>query len=127
MEVRGPLARRHVPPLDLSALAVAVALPVAMAVLGTLLAGSALKEWFAQLKTPRWHLPMWAFISVGAVGYVLDAVILYRLLTLVQDASARIDAHRASRRHALQRAVELCLHRIAQHIRWFRWRARFPR
>jgi tryptophan-rich sensory protein len=67
-------------------------LPVAMAVLGTILAGSALREWFAQLKTPRWQLPMWAFITVGAVVYVLDAVILYRLLTLVQDADARVVA-----------------------------------
>jgi tryptophan-rich sensory protein len=57
-----------VPTLDLTALAIAVALPVAMAVPGTILAGSALKEWFAQLKSPRWQLPMWAFISVGAVG-----------------------------------------------------------
>ena len=80
------------PTPDLAALAVAVALPVAMAVLGTILAGSALKEWFAQLKTPRWQLPMWAFISVGGAGYLLDAVILYRLLTLVQDAGGRVVA-----------------------------------
>jgi tryptophan-rich sensory protein len=81
-----------VPTLDLTALAVAVALPVGMAVLGTILAGSALKEWFAHLKAPRWQLPMWAFISVGALGYVLDAVILYRLLTVVQDADGRVVA-----------------------------------
>ena len=80
------------PTLDLTALAVAVALPVGMAVLGTILAGSALKEWFAHLKAPRWQLPMWAFISVGALGYVLDAVILYRLLTDVQDADGRVVA-----------------------------------
>jgi tryptophan-rich sensory protein len=81
-----------VPTLDLTALAVAVALPIGMAVLGTVLAGSALKDWFAQLKTPRWQLPLWAFIGAGAVGYVLDAVILYRLLTVVHDADGRVVA-----------------------------------
>ncbi len=63
-----------------------------MAVLGTLLAGSALKEWFVRLNTPRWQLPMWAFISTGVVGYVLDGVILYRLLTVLQDAGGRVVA-----------------------------------
>jgi tryptophan-rich sensory protein len=78
--------------LDLNALAFAVALPLAMAVFGPVLAGSGLRNWFPQLKAPRWQLPMWAFVSVGAVGYVLDAIIAYRLLTVVQQADGRVVA-----------------------------------
>jgi tryptophan-rich sensory protein len=78
--------------LDLIALAVAVAVPVGMAALGTVLAGSALKDWFVHLKGPRWQLPLWAFIAVGALGYLLDAVILYRLITVVDDPGGRVVA-----------------------------------
>ena len=78
--------------VDAVALVLAVVLPVGMAVLGTVLAGSGLKEWFVQLEGPRWQLPLWAFIGVGALGYVFDAVILYRLMTVVDDLGGRVVA-----------------------------------
>jgi tryptophan-rich sensory protein len=78
--------------VDPVALALAVVLPLGMAVVGTVLAGSALKDWFVHLKGPRWQLPLWAFITVGALGYVLDAVILYRLMAVVDDPGGRVVA-----------------------------------
>ena len=78
--------------VDPVALALAVVLPVGMAVFGTVLAGSALKDWFVHLKGPRWQLPLWPFIAVGALGYLLDAVILYRLMTVVDDLGGRVVA-----------------------------------
>jgi len=78
--------------LNLPALAVTVILCLAMALLGGLLTGNHLKGWFAELRTPRWQLPLWAFIGVGIVVYVLDAVIAYRLLTVLHDRAGRVVA-----------------------------------
>ena len=77
-------------PHQIVALAVAVGLCVAMAVLGSLLTGNQLRGWFTDLRTPRWQLPLWAFIGTGIVVYVLDAIIAYRLLTVLHDTAARV-------------------------------------
>jgi translocator protein len=80
------------PSQQIVALAVAVGLCLVMALLGSLLTGNQLRGWFADLRTPRWQLPLWAFIGVGIVVYVLDAVIAYRLLTVLHDTAARVVA-----------------------------------
>lgn len=74
------------------ALTATVVLCLAMALLGALLTGNQLTGWFAGLRTPRWQLPLGAFIGVGVVVYALDAVIAYRLLTVVHDPGGRVVA-----------------------------------
>ncbi len=78
--------------LNIPALVIALVSCLAMASLGGLLAGKQVTGWFATLRKPRLQLPLWAFISVGGVVYVLDALILYRLLTGVNDQALRIVA-----------------------------------
>jgi len=65
--------------VDPGRLAFVVAVCVGMAALGTLLAGNALKTWYPTLVKPWFQIPLPLFIGIGLVGYVLDAVILYRL------------------------------------------------
>jgi len=65
---------------------------VAMAVLGGLLAGNALKTWFANLVKPRFQIPMWLFYIVGAIVYIMDGIILYRLIEFVQVPQAKVVA-----------------------------------
>jgi translocator protein len=70
------------------ALGVAVGLSLAMAVLGTVLAGDSLKTWYPTIRHPRFEPPLWGFVLVGLVVYVIDAIVLYRLL-VVEDSGIR--------------------------------------
>src|SRR6266571_263651 len=78
--------------LNIPSLLLALALSLAMAVLGGLLTGNQLTRWFATLQKPRLQLPLWAFVSVGIIGYIFDTIIAYRLLTGVPDQTDRIIA-----------------------------------
>jgi tryptophan-rich sensory protein len=53
---------------------------IAMAVLGTVLAGSAVKTWYPTLRKGRIEIPIALFAAVGLVFYMLEAVVAYRLL-----------------------------------------------
>jgi translocator protein len=67
----------------------AVALPVLFAVFGTILVGGSGLEWYEQLKEPGFVVPLGIFYLVGALYYVLFAIVLYRVLSLVGDARGR--------------------------------------
>lgn len=78
------------PTWNVSALIIAVALSLGMAIVGGLLTGNQLTRWFATLHKPRFQLPLWGFVCVGLYGYLVDSVIAYRLLTVVPEQTARI-------------------------------------
>jgi tryptophan-rich sensory protein len=67
--------------VELWAAGIAAGVAIVMAVLGTVIAGDGLKSWYPGLRHPRFEPPVWGFALIGAVVYVLDVVILYRLLT----------------------------------------------
>jgi benzodiazapine receptor len=67
-----------------------VAFTAAMAVLGTVLAGDALKTWFPTLVRPTFQMPLPLFVGVGIIDYIVGAIVLYRLLTVVDDPRGRI-------------------------------------
>ncbi|HYU72151.1 MAG TPA: TspO/MBR family protein [Ktedonobacteraceae bacterium] len=75
---------------NLPALFVSLVITIVMAILGGLLTGNQLTQWFPTLQKPRFQLPLWAFISVGIVVYLLDTIIAYRLLTLVMSQTDRL-------------------------------------
>jgi tryptophan-rich sensory protein len=78
--------------MDLTALAVAVGVSLGMAALGTVLAGDSLKTWYPTIRHPRFEPPLWGFVLVGLVVYVIDAIVLYRLLVVVDDSGMRVAA-----------------------------------
>ena len=80
------------PTLNVPSLLIALAFSLVMAVLGGLLTGNQLTQWYAQLKKPRIQIPIWAFVSVGVIVYVFDVIIAYRLLTVVADQTDRLIA-----------------------------------
>jgi translocator protein len=75
----------HVRGLRKEPLLVAVALPVLFAVFGSALVGGSGLEWFAGLAKPRFMVPLRVFYLVGALYYVLAAVVLYRVLARIDD------------------------------------------
>ena len=79
------MAALHVP-----ALAVTAVLCLGMALLGTLLAGDGLHAWYPRLVKPWFQIPLWAFVGVGIVGYVMDGIILYRLMTVVPSGKGKV-------------------------------------
>jgi translocator protein len=50
--------------------------------LEALFAGSRVKARFAELRVPRYAPPLWAWVVIGAVYYVLCFAVLYRLLSM---------------------------------------------
>ena len=71
--------------LDLTPLVVSVVVPLAMAVFGTMLAGDGLRAWYPTIRHPRLEPPLWGFVLIGLVVYVIDGVIVYRLLAVVDE------------------------------------------
>jgi tryptophan-rich sensory protein len=78
--------------VNLIALAIAVGASLGMAVLGTVLAGDSLKTWYPTIRHPRFEPPLWGFVLVGLIVYVIDAIILYRLFAVVGDSGIRVSA-----------------------------------
>jgi translocator protein len=66
--------------IDPTRLAIVVGWTVLMAVLGTVIAGPAVKTWYPSLAKGRIEIPLTLFALVGLVFYVFDAIVAYRLL-----------------------------------------------
>jgi tryptophan-rich sensory protein len=75
---------------SLSTLALVVGICIAMAILGGILTGNGLQTWYATLAKPWFQIPLWAFIGVGIIGYLMDAIILYRLMTNVLSLDGKV-------------------------------------
>jgi translocator protein len=105
------------PALNVPALLFAVALSLVMAIVGGLLTGNQLTQWFATLHKPRLQLPLWGFVCVGLYGYLVDSVIAYRLLTVVPEQTARIIA--------LTALIIVMLYNELWNIVLFRWHNTF--
>lgn len=60
----------------------AAALCILMAVAESKFSDPQMQKWFVSLRKPRFFLPMWAWIIVAFLTYVLQGVIAYRLLVL---------------------------------------------
>src|SRR5215510_15039659 len=74
--------------LDPARLAIVVVWTIAMAVLGTVLAGDAVRTWYPTLTKGRIEIPIALFALVGLVCYVFEAIVGYRLLGLVGETPA---------------------------------------
>ena len=66
--------------IDLPRLAIVLVWTVAMAILGTVFAGDAVRTWYPTLTKGRIEIPVAVFAVVGLVFYVVDVVVAYRLL-----------------------------------------------
>jgi tryptophan-rich sensory protein len=69
--------------VDLPRLAIVVIWTVAMAILGTVLAGDAVRTWYPTLTKGRIEIPIALFAVVGLVFYAVDLIVAYRLLGLL--------------------------------------------
>ncbi len=103
--------------LNVPALIFAVALSLGMAIVGGLLTGNQLTQWFATLRKPRFQLPLWGFVCVGLFSYIVDSIITYRLLTVVPEQTARIIA--------LTALIVVMLYNELWNIVLFRWHNTF--
>ena len=72
--------------IDLARLAIVVVWTGLMAVLGTVLAGNAVKTWYPTLTKGRIEIPLPVFAFVGLVFYVVQAIVGYRLLERLEGS-----------------------------------------
>ena len=66
--------------IDPARLALVVGWTILMAILGTLLAGDAVRTWYPTLQKGRIEIPIALFAVVGFGFYVVDAIVAYRLM-----------------------------------------------
>ena len=88
--MKGNITR--MPSFNGTVIAITIAICVVMALLGGILTGNSLNVWYRSLVKPWWQIPLWTFVSIGVIGYVMDAVILYRLLTAAGDTAGKVVA-----------------------------------
>lgn len=72
-----------------TAAAISIGLCLAVAVLEGFLTGDGVRIWYPRLRKPRWHVPMWVFITVGVLVYVVDGFVAYRALTAIPSVGDR--------------------------------------
>lgn len=68
---------------------IAIGTPVSFAVTGGALTGDALTTWYPALRKSRLVLPIWVFLPVAVLYYLMCGTILYRLLTHVAPSPER--------------------------------------
>ena len=78
--------------MNLIALTFAVGVSLGMAAIGAVLAGDSLKTWYPTIRHPRFEPPLWGFVLVGLIVYVIDAIVLYRLLAVVENSGIQTAA-----------------------------------
>src|SRR5215213_2092987 len=71
------------------ALTIAIVTPLGYAIFGNALVGDAATKWYPSLRKSRLVLPLWAFIPIGILYYLICGVLLYRLLALVAPSQQR--------------------------------------
>jgi benzodiazapine receptor len=71
------------------ALTIAIVTPLGAAIFGNALVGDAATKWYPSLRKSRLVLPLWAFIPIGILYYLMCGVLLYRLLALVAPSRQR--------------------------------------
>lgn len=76
--------------MNVTALVAAIVWCGAMAALGGVLAGKGGIAWFGSLKQPRMQMPLRAWFAVAALVYLMDGVIIYRLIALDIPRDGRI-------------------------------------
>lgn len=78
------------PELHLIPLAVSATVCVVLAVAGNAWVGDSLKSWYPQLVKPRAQAPLWTFFVVGATVYLIEGIVLYRLLVHMPTPESKI-------------------------------------
>ena len=66
---------------QLNRVAFAVALPLGLAISGSLLLGDTGLDWFESLNSPVWALSLSGWVVVGILYYLMSGFILYRLVS----------------------------------------------
>ncbi len=69
---------------DRVALSFAIGTPIGFAALGGALPGDALTTWYPTLRKSKLVLPLWAFVPVAVLYYLMCGLILFRLLVRVK-------------------------------------------
>jgi tryptophan-rich sensory protein len=66
--------------IDPARLGLVVGWTILMAILGTVLAGDAVRTWYPALRKGRIEIPIALFAVVGLLFYLVDAIVAYRLI-----------------------------------------------
>jgi benzodiazapine receptor len=103
--------------LDVGRVLIVVGWTVAMAALGTVLAGNAVKTWYPTLTKGRIEIPLTLFALVGLVCYVFEAIVGYRLLERINESPTAV--------LVLFALVVVMLYNELWNAALFRWRSPF--
>ena len=75
-----------------TAVAISVSICSMVAIFEGFLTGDSLTTWYPGLRKPDWHIPLWAFVIVGVLVYVINGFVAYRVLTEVPSREDQLVA-----------------------------------
>ncbi len=70
-------------------LTLSIGICVFFAVLGGLLTGDALDNWFQEISQPWFALPLWGWYVVGGLYYVMSIIVLFNILSVPKQYMKR--------------------------------------
>ncbi|NBI29880.1 TspO/MBR family protein [Chengkuizengella marina] len=73
-------------------LLLSISIVFTLAILGNIFVGDALTVWYAQLNKPWYLVPLWFFIIVGILYYIMGGIILYRQINRFTESKLRKNA-----------------------------------
>ncbi|QAS51235.1 hypothetical protein HLI_02925 [Halobacillus litoralis] len=66
-----------------------ISIVVTLAILGNAFVGDGLTVWYAELDKPWYLVPLWFFIIIGILYYMMVSVILYRQISNIAGSMLR--------------------------------------
>jgi benzodiazapine receptor len=69
--------------------AISFLITLTIAIAGVLLAGNGMESWYSTLKMPWLNIPIWIFIPVQILYYLICGIIIYRILIYVAPGKQR--------------------------------------
>ncbi|ELK46875.1 tryptophan-rich sensory protein, partial [Halobacillus sp. BAB-2008] len=68
---------------------ISISVVIFFAVVGNIFVGDALTVWYANLNKPWYLVPLWIFIVVGVLYYIMSGFILYRQIINISESKWR--------------------------------------
>lgn len=74
----------------LKSLLLSIGICLLFAIIGGLLTGDSLDNWFSEINQPWFSPPLWGWYIVGGLYYIMSITVLYRLFNASKESSRTI-------------------------------------
>ena len=75
--------------MNKKALLISIGSILVIAILGNIFIGDALTSWYLSLTKPWFLVPLWFFIVIGIIYYIMGGTLLYRAQIYINDTKSK--------------------------------------